>query len=129
MQPQRGQSSRSRFSISQTHDQSSGYGDSSSSRYAPDTCRPAPPALRITPSLDAYPNTATGSSRTYGTPLSPVSPHGNSKSFNDQLADRRQRMDEQGRREEEAAELERMRGDLQAAAAVREGKQPERYYE
>jgi len=128
MQPQRGQSSRSPPVVSQTRDQFSGYGDSFSPGYVPDTSRPAPPALRM-PSLPPYPSTATGSGQTFGGPLSPVSPNGSSQSFNDQLADRQRRMDEQQRREDEAAELERIRGELQSAASVREGKQPERYHE
>lgn len=126
---ERGQSSRSSPVNSQMRNRSSGYGISPSSQYEPEASRPAPPSVRIPPSLASDPNTVTGPSQTFGIPLSPVRPEGSPQSFNDQLAERRRRMDQQDRRQEEAAELESIRGELRAAAAVREGKQPERYYE
>lgn len=129
MYGERGQSSRSRPVNPQIRNRSSGYGVSQSSQYAPEASRPAPPTLRMPPSLASDPNAGNGPSQMLETPLSPVRPDGSPQSFNDQLADRRRRMDERKRRQEEAAELERIMEELGAAAAVKEGKQPERYYE
>ncbi len=129
MQPQRVQTSRSHPVNPQTRSQLSGYGASSSSRYAPDASHPIPSTLRTPPPLISYTDPEPGTAEAITTPPSPVRPDGSTQSFDNRLAERRRRMDERRRRLEEAAELENIREDLRVAAAVREGKQPERYYE
>lgn len=129
LRPQRGHSSRSHAVMSQTRSEISGYGASSSSQGVPAASRPLPSNPRTPPPLISYADPEPGTAETYTTPPSPVRPDGSTHSFDDRLADRRRRMDERQRRQDEAAELEKIREELRVAAAVREGKQPERYYE